>query len=145
MPIQLSNCCSSCCENCCGCGGGQALCNAKSKCADDIGNGIVTLINKIPSNSCITKIYVAAPNVDDKTKYIMIEIKVGGDMIFCHGVPNSPSIGIEFDSNFIQPLCIDNAANTVTVTALDQNNGQVIKDKLRLTLTVVYCENCCST
>lgn len=147
---ECSNICafnSDCACNCCN--GGQSLCIANSMCASNIivitmqplippSTSSVSVI--IPGGSCITKIYAAMPNASVDAKYILIEATVGSTNLFCHALGANPSTGVEFDTTFVQPLCVGSSDATVKVTALDQNNTP---NNEFLTLTVVYCPNCC--
>ena len=146
------------CDCDCDCGKcGQALCIAKSVCSSNIiidtspppsiplPLPLAALSSSvsvtIPANSCITKIYASMPNAPQKAKYILIEIVDGSsNKFFCHALPNQPGTGITFDTTLVQPLCVGTTDATATVTALDQNNKPVEEF---LTLTVVYCPNCC--
>lgn len=142
MAIEVCN-CYSCCDKCCG-SGGQGLCIASSVSNTDTDVSTVQLTNAIPEKSCITKIYASAVNASKDVKYIVIEITVNANSIFYHALPNvSSQNGTTFDTNFIQPLCISNKINTVTVTAFDENNSPIADNKSRLSITVVFCENCC--
>lgn len=132
---ECTNSCISDCDCCCKCG--QALCIANSVC-NSVSAGTATVI--IPANSCITKIYASMPNASQNAKYIRIEITSGATTIFCHALPNEPGRGVQFDTTLVQPLCVGNTNATATVRAFDQNNNQLNEI---LTLTVVYCPNCC--
>lgn len=145
---ECSNACSigGCCDCCC-CKGGQALCIAKSKCATNIIPPVSSssVSFTIPTNSCITKIYASMPNAPTSAKYILIEIIDGDlDRIFCHGVPNTGNDDPEFDTTLVQPLCvrapISGGDATIKVTALNQSNSPI---NAELTLTVVFCPDCC--
>lgn len=135
--ITLSNCsCKSDSDCCCGGGSGQSLCIASSVCSS-VSTGSATVT--IPANSCITKIYASMPNASNNAKYIRVQI-TGATSIFCYALPSVPSSGVTFDTNLIQPLCVGNIAATGTVTAFNETNGTLNEI---LTLTVVYCPNCC--
>jgi len=151
---KCSNICGFGCDCDCDCGKcGQALCIANSVCASNI-----TVFQSQPSptpqppsssvsvpilaNSCITKIYASMPNAPTAAKYILIEVKqlVTDTTIFCHALPNLASMGPVFDTTLVQPLCVGSTGATATVTALNENN--VVINEF-LTLTVVYCPDCC--
>ena len=80
------------------------------------------------------------PNASKNAKYIIIEVTTVSTTIFCHALPNEPSQECRFDTTLVQPLCVGSTNATATVTALNQNNQHL--DEI-LTLTVVYCPNCC--
>jgi hypothetical protein len=127
----ISDCDCDCCK------GGQALCITNSVC-NSVSTGSATVT--IPANSCITKIYASMPNAAQNAKYIRIEVTSGSTTIFCHALPNQPGTGVVFDTTLVQPLCVGAEDATATVTALNQNNNQLNEI---LTLTVVYCPDCC--
>lgn len=137
IPVCTNTCIK--CDDCddCDCKCGQALCIANSVC-NSVSTGSATVT--IPANSCITKIYASMPNVPKDAKYIRIEVTAGLTTIFCHALTNDPTPGVQFDTTLVQPLCVGNTSATATVTALDENNKPL--DEI-LTLTVVYCPNCC--
>lgn len=149
IPPSSNICGMGCGCDCDCCKSGQALCIANSVCTTNI------IVNQpppvqaasssvsvtIPANSCITKIYASMPNASTSAKYILIEVEDGGsNKIFCHALPNLASAGPVFDTTLVQPLCVGNTDATATVTALNQNNAPLNEF---LTLTVVYCPNCC--
>jgi hypothetical protein len=144
--------CSNICAFGCGCDcdcckGGQTLCITNSVCDSNIiinqkDPSSVTVSVPIPANSCITKIYASMPNAPTAAKYILIEVTqlVTSITIFCHASPNLASMGPVFDTTLVQPLCVGSTDATATVTSLDQNTKPIEEF---LTLTVVYCPNCC--
>lgn len=138
---------SGCCNCCCCCNSGQALCIAKSVCDSNIGASVPTssVSVNIPGNSCITKIYASMPNPSTNVKYFLVEIEDGdSNKIFCHALPNTGTDDPVFDTTLVQPLCVKAPISsndaTITVTALNQNSSAVNED---LTLTVVFCPDCC--
>jgi hypothetical protein len=142
-PIpECSNICAFGCGCDCDCGKcGQALCIANSVCDSNINEVASSSVSvPIPANSCITKIYASLPNAPSSVKYILIEVTVGPNNIFCHALPNLGSEDPVFDTTLVQPLCVGNTGATAKVTALDNGDDP---QNANLTLTVVYCPNCC--
>lgn len=143
-------CCTLACKewkvdcNCnCNCdcqgGGGQCCCIANSVCDND-DDGVATAT--VPANSCVTKILASFVQERGEAKFALIEGTSGGTTFFCHRFVEDSNLGGEFDTNFVQPLCVGNEDATFTVTAFAPNG--TIQDNALVTLTVVYCEDCCA-
>lgn len=119
--------------NCNG-GGGGGLCNAVSQC--DTGETTATVI--VPAGSCITKIYASYQTQNASDSAGLVTISNEGGTYFCQRFESKPSskFGI-FETTFVQPLCVGDEDATVTVTGPDNTQS--------VTLTVVYCTDCCGT
>ncbi|MFA9398981.1 MAG: hypothetical protein ACERKV_12065 [Clostridiaceae bacterium] len=137
---EIPECINSCMYGgcCCKCGGG--LCIANSVCATNIGEDPSSSVSvTVPGKSCITKIYASDPFATN-TKYMLVEVIDGSaNPIFCHTLPNLGNDDPVFDTTLVQPLCVGDTDATAKVTAF--GNTAPVNDKL--TLTVVYCLNCC--
>jgi|GEM_PF-763646 len=126
--------------NCkCQCGRRQCLCVANSVCESD-DDGVATVT--VPANSCITKIYASFVQEMGEAKFALIEGISEETIFFCHRFVEDSNFGGEFDTTLVQPLCVGDEDVTFTVTAFAPNGD--IQDNALVTLTVVYCEDCCT-
>ena len=79
------------------------------------------------------------------TKYALLEIvPIGGPSpLFCQRfVEEDSETGGEFDSTLVQPLCVGITGAEATITAFAPNGN--IQESALVTLTIVYCLDCCT-
>lgn len=127
--------CTNICKcNCGGDGATSALCIARSVC----NSGQASTSVQIPPNACITKILASIQQTAAASRFAAITITPNVDLaqnIFCHRFLEDSQQGAEFDTTFVQPLCVGPAGATALVTAANSSAN--------VTLTVIYCPNCC--
>lgn len=155
------------------------LCSTLSVCSETTYlQGVSYTTVTIPANSCITKIYAAGGNDVEIDYAYEITIYRGTKTLYCHrffpkeyGVNAVEYKGAEFETTFIQPLCVGKQDVTVRLEKIvishgggdtdlllqrqleeEKEDNEEMSERLKAirnavphldgTLTVVYCPDC---
>lgn len=122
----------------------KVLCGAESVVGSDSDSQIATV--DVPANAGITKIYVsmtqkagAGDSIDGGTIVITNIAQTTTSFLYSFSKDPNQRTG-NYETTFIQPLCVGPDGASVSINALQGTFGQIAD---RIQVTVVYCPDYC--